>query len=143
MLCMGADVWRSRPPCICRRTYQATHSWIIMGARDDLPTAPAVDDPASQLRPSNVYVLFRADLFPRHVVLTSSTAPWGGHSVFPNIYRDMRHPSKYNKGLQITYGFTVSLECLTADRNADSFTVHPRSKHGSRRFTHVRRPSSR
>ncbi|KAI6821470.1 vacuolar amino acid transporter-like protein 1, partial [Hortaea werneckii] len=22
-------------------------------------------------------------------------SPWGGHSVFPNIYRDMRHPYKY------------------------------------------------
>ncbi|MDI1492429.1 MAG: hypothetical protein OHK93_003643 [Ramalina farinacea] len=22
-------------------------------------------------------------------------SPWGGHSVFPNIYRDMRHPQKY------------------------------------------------
>lgn len=35
-------------------------------------------------------------------------APWGGHSVFPNIYRDMRHPRKYNKGLKYTYTFTVS-----------------------------------
>lgn len=37
-----------------------------------------------------------------------SPAPWGGHSVFPNIYRDMRHPQKYTKGLTITYIFTVS-----------------------------------
>lgn len=24
-------------------------------------------------------------------------SPWGGHSVFPNIYRDMRHPYKFGK----------------------------------------------
>lgn len=35
-------------------------------------------------------------------------APWGGHSVFPNIYRDMRHPHKYGKSLWMTYSFTVT-----------------------------------
>lgn len=44
-------------------------------------------------------------------------APWGGHGVFPNIYRDMRHPRKYGKSLWVTYIFTVrreikSLNCL-------------------------------
>ena len=34
-------------------------------------------------------------------------APWGGHGVFPNIYRDMRHPYKYPKALKVTYTFTV------------------------------------
>ncbi|KAI7246306.1 vacuolar amino acid transporter-like protein 1, partial [Hortaea werneckii] len=33
-------------------------------------------------------------------------SPWGGHSVFPNIYRDMRHPYKYRRGVNITYSFT-------------------------------------
>ncbi len=28
--------------------------------------------------------------------------------MFPNIYRDMRHPHKYGKALRITYIFTVS-----------------------------------
>ena len=36
-----------------------------------------------------------------------STAPWGGHSVFPNIYRDMRHPKKYTRAVNYTYIFTV------------------------------------
>ena len=34
-------------------------------------------------------------------------APWGGLTVFPNIHRDMRHPHKWNKSLNITFGFTV------------------------------------
>jgi vesicular inhibitory amino acid transporter len=41
-------------------------------------------------------------------------SPWGGHSVFPNIYRDMRHPYKYTRGLNITYAFTATLDLLMA-----------------------------
>jgi vesicular inhibitory amino acid transporter len=37
-------------------------------------------------------------------------SPWGGHSVFPNIYRDMRHPYKYRKAVNITYVFTYFLD---------------------------------
>jgi vesicular inhibitory amino acid transporter len=37
-------------------------------------------------------------------------SPWGGHSVFPNIYRDMRHPYKYRGGVDITYAFTCVLD---------------------------------
>ncbi|OAX77244.1 hypothetical protein ACJ72_08460, partial [Emergomyces africanus] len=33
-------------------------------------------------------------------------SPWGGHSVFPNIYKDMRHPHKYGESLWVTYIFT-------------------------------------
>ncbi|EPS27360.1 hypothetical protein PDE_02303 [Penicillium oxalicum 114-2] len=41
-------------------------------------------------------------------------SPWGGHGVFPNIYRDMRHPKKYGKSLWSTYIFTFSLDCSMA-----------------------------
>ncbi|BCR83816.1 putative transporter [Aspergillus chevalieri] len=41
-------------------------------------------------------------------------SPWGGHGVFPNIYRDMRHPRKYGKSLWVTYIFTYSLDCAMA-----------------------------
>ena len=37
-------------------------------------------------------------------------SPWGGHSVFPNIYRDMRHPYKYRRGVDITYVFTYIID---------------------------------
>jgi solute carrier family 32 (vesicular inhibitory amino acid transporter) len=36
-------------------------------------------------------------------------APWGGHSVFPNIYRDMRHPYHFRRAVNITYLFTLGL----------------------------------
>ena len=41
-------------------------------------------------------------------------SPWGGHSVFPNIYRDMRHPYKYRRGVNITYSFTATLDLFMA-----------------------------
>lgn len=41
-------------------------------------------------------------------------SPWGGHGVFPNIYRDMRHPRKYRQSLWVTYLFTYSLDCAMA-----------------------------
>ena len=37
-------------------------------------------------------------------------SPWGGHSVFPNIFKDMRHPEKYNRAVNITYWFTYLLD---------------------------------
>jgi vesicular inhibitory amino acid transporter len=37
-------------------------------------------------------------------------SPWGGQSVFPNIYRDMRHPYKYRRSVDVTYLFTFLLD---------------------------------
>ena len=41
-------------------------------------------------------------------------SPWGGHSVFPNIYRDMRHPIKYGRALKQTYAFTFLMDLAMA-----------------------------
>jgi vesicular inhibitory amino acid transporter len=41
-------------------------------------------------------------------------SPWGGHGVFPNIYRDMRHPKKYAKAVKLTFSFTYVLDAATA-----------------------------
>ncbi|EEQ90202.2 vacuolar amino acid transporter 1 [Blastomyces dermatitidis ER-3] len=41
-------------------------------------------------------------------------SPWGGHSVFPNIYKDMRHPHKYGVSLWVTYIFTFLLDLAMA-----------------------------
>lgn len=37
-------------------------------------------------------------------------APWGGHAIFPNIYRDMRHPHKYGRALSTVYKITYSCD---------------------------------
>lgn len=41
-------------------------------------------------------------------------APWGGHSVFPAVYKDMRHPQKYVKAVRYTYIFTYGLDSSMA-----------------------------
>ena len=41
-------------------------------------------------------------------------SPWGGHGVFPSIYRDMRHPFRYRTGVNITYVFTFLLILIMA-----------------------------
>ena len=41
-------------------------------------------------------------------------SPWGGHGVFPNIYRDMRHPHKYGRGVSITYVFSYIIDVAIA-----------------------------
>ena len=45
----------------------------------------------------------------RRYPLTLQSALWSGHSVFPNIYRDMRHPTKYASGLNYIFIFVVCL----------------------------------
>ncbi|KAE8348219.1 transmembrane amino acid transporter protein-domain-containing protein [Aspergillus coremiiformis] len=42
-------------------------------------------------------------------------APWGGHGVFPNIYKDMRHPRKYGRSFIVNlYAHQYSLDCAMA-----------------------------
>ena len=41
-------------------------------------------------------------------------ALWTGHSVFPNIYRDMQDPPKYGGGLRYIFGFVVSPTCSSS-----------------------------
>lgn len=64
--------------------------------------------PGSLREPAKTY-LFPANWGTVPLSFGLLMSPWGGHSVFPNIYRDMRHPYKYRKGVNITYSFTVRL----------------------------------
>lgn len=52
----------------------------------------------------NTTLTFTSEL---HQMTDAHLAPWGGHGVFPNIYRDMRRPQKYGGSLWATYIFTV------------------------------------
>ncbi|KAB8349679.1 hypothetical protein FH972_023695 [Carpinus fangiana] len=63
--------------------------------------------------PATTYV-FPADWRTLPLAFGLLMAPWGGHSVFPNIYRDMRHPKKYNRAVNVTYVFTFFLEAALA-----------------------------
>jgi vesicular inhibitory amino acid transporter len=69
--------------------------------------------PGSLREPAKTY-LFPENWATLPLSLGLLMSPWGGHSVFPNIYRDMRHPYKYNRGLNITYAFTATLDLFMA-----------------------------
>lgn len=57
---------------------------------------------------------FPADVKTIPLSLGLFMAPWGGHSVFPAIYKDMRHPQKYAKAVRTTYIFTYGLDLTMA-----------------------------
>lgn len=71
------------------------------------------DTPGSLRQPATTY-LFPANWGSLPIAFGILMSPWGGHSVFPNIYRDMRHPYKYRRGVNITYIFTFGLDLLMA-----------------------------
>ncbi|CZT05415.1 related to amino acid transport protein [Rhynchosporium graminicola] len=69
--------------------------------------------PGSLREPAKTY------LFPKNWLTVPLSfgllmSPWGGHSVFPNIYRDMRHPQKFGRAVRVTFTFTYILDCATA-----------------------------
>lgn len=70
-------------------------------------------------------------------------SPWGGHAVFPNIYRDMRHPHRYGRSLQVTFGFTVGLLPMTSNILLTVPLVSYQCKPCHRWPTHVRGHASR
>jgi solute carrier family 32 (vesicular inhibitory amino acid transporter) len=37
-------------------------------------------------------------------------APWGGHSIYPQVYRDMRHPEKFSRALGVSYSITFAID---------------------------------
>ncbi|KAK3070818.1 hypothetical protein LTR53_009770 [Teratosphaeriaceae sp. CCFEE 6253] len=66
------------------------------------------------LREPAVTHLFPENWMTVPVAIGILMSPWGGHSVFPNIYRDMRHPYKYRRAVNITYAFTYSIDVFMA-----------------------------
>ncbi|KAI6353546.1 hypothetical protein MCOR25_008950 [Pyricularia grisea] len=71
------------------------------------------DSPGSLIEPAATY-LFPANWLTLPLSFGLLMSPWGGHSVFPNIYRDMRHPYKYKQALKVTFSFTYCLDAVTA-----------------------------
>ncbi|KAK5629814.1 hypothetical protein RRF57_005529 [Xylaria bambusicola] len=69
--------------------------------------------PGSLIEPAITY-LFPANWLTLPLSFGLLMSPWGGHSVFPNIYRDMRHPYKYKKALGYTWSFTLLVDASIA-----------------------------
>ncbi|KAI3337321.1 transmembrane amino acid transporter [Xylariaceae sp. AK1471] len=69
--------------------------------------------PGSLIEPATTY-LFPANWLTLPLSFGLLMSPWGGHSVFPNIYRDMRHPQKYKKAVSYTFSFTLLVDASVA-----------------------------
>ncbi|PVI02771.1 vacuolar amino acid transporter-like protein 1 [Periconia macrospinosa] len=67
------------------------------------------DSPGSLRQPAKQF-LFPDNWMTIPLSIGLLMSPWGGHSVFPNIYRDMRHPYRYGKAVNITYIFTYLID---------------------------------
>lgn len=67
------------------------------------------ESPGSLLMPMDTWILPKNWMtVPLSIGIFMS--PWGGHAVFPNIYRDMRHPHKYGSCLVTTYKITFFID---------------------------------
>ncbi|KAK4147008.1 amino acid transporter [Dichotomopilus funicola] len=69
--------------------------------------------PGSLLDPAKTY-MFPDNWLTLPLSFGLLMSPWGGHGVFPNIYRDMRHPHKYPQALKTSFSFTYILDATTA-----------------------------
>lgn len=71
------------------------------------------ESPGSLLNPSSTYLW--PSSFPEVILsLGVFMAPWGGHPVFPELYRDMRHPKNYNHCCNISFLFTFKADYIIA-----------------------------
>ncbi|KAJ4260709.1 hypothetical protein NW762_007453 [Fusarium torreyae] len=70
------------------------------------------DYPGSLREPATTY-LFPKNWLALPLAYGLLASPWGAHSVFPSIYRDMRHPYKWGKAVNITFSFSYLVDtCL-------------------------------
>ncbi|KAL2201340.1 amino acid transporter [Corynascus similis CBS 632.67] len=69
--------------------------------------------PGSLIEPAKTF-LFPANWSTLPLSFGLLMSPWGGHGVFPNIYRDMRHPHKYARAVKTSFTFTYILDATTA-----------------------------
>ncbi|KAL6886879.1 transmembrane amino acid transporter domain-containing protein [Trichoderma evansii] len=70
------------------------------------------DAPGSLWQPATTH-LFPKNWLALPLAYGLMASPWGAHSVFPSIYRDMRHPHKWGRGVAITFSFSYVLDtCL-------------------------------
>ncbi|KAI1375917.1 transmembrane amino acid transporter protein-domain-containing protein [Hypoxylon crocopeplum] len=69
--------------------------------------------PGSLIEPATTY-LFPANWLTLPLSFGLLMSPWGGHSVFPNIYRDMRHPYRYKEAVTYTFSFTLIVDAAIA-----------------------------
>lgn len=72
-----------------------------------------------QTAPGSLIDISETSLWPmsfRHLLLSLGIfmSPFGGHAIFPELYRDMKTPSKYNRACNIIFSFTWLVDFIMA-----------------------------
>lgn len=96
--------------CIAEKLLLTVETVVLIVIVDGLVKP---DSPGSLIHPATTY-LFPANWLTLPLSFGLLMSPWGGHGVFPNIYRDMRHPHKYTRALKVTFSFTYLLDATAA-----------------------------
>lgn len=65
--------------------------------------------------PGSLYVPAMTKMWPDNLndffmALGIFMSPWGGHPVFPELYRDMIHPSHFNKSIDVSFSFAFLID---------------------------------
>ncbi|RYP08317.1 hypothetical protein DL765_008828 [Monosporascus sp. GIB2] len=100
--------------------------------------------PGSLLEPARTY-LFPENWLTLPLSLGLLMSPWGGHGVFPNIYRDMRHPYRFKEAVKYTFGISYLIDASVAvvgllmfgDGVHDEITANILEEAGYPAVTHV------
>ncbi|RYP70817.1 hypothetical protein DL771_005192 [Monosporascus sp. 5C6A] len=100
--------------------------------------------PGSLLEPAKTY-LFPENWLTLPLSLGLLMSPWGGHGVFPNIYRDMRHPYRFKEAVRYTFGISYLIDASVAvvgllmfgDGVHDEITANILEEAGYPAFTHI------
>ncbi|RYP93384.1 hypothetical protein DL770_000427 [Monosporascus sp. CRB-9-2] len=100
--------------------------------------------PGSLLEPAKTY-LFPENWLTLPLSLGLLMSPWGGHGVFPNIYRDMRHPYRFKEAVKYTFGISYLIDASVAvvgllmfgDGVHDEITANILEEAGYPAFTHI------
>lgn len=64
-----------------------------------------------EFAPSNLYPISVSSLL---IAIGIIISPFGGHSIFPNLRVDMRHPHRFSENLKVTYSVTYLADCSMA-----------------------------
>lgn len=69
--------------------------------------------------PGSLLMPAHTDWLPQHLgrlplAIGLMMSPWSAHSVFCNVYKDMRHPHKFAKAIKTSYGITSVLDLAMA-----------------------------
>ncbi|ODQ51878.1 hypothetical protein SAICODRAFT_139484 [Saitoella complicata NRRL Y-17804] len=121
LVVLFGDTLHALIPSISSTTFKLLSSLLGILSVILLVIAVLVDGLYKSSAPGSLYHPMPTNLWPQgegwwNVGLSVGMlmAPWSGHAVFPNVYRDMHHPRKFGKAMNVSYAITFLLDATMA-----------------------------